>query len=228
MKRFSKDQIMFFVFSFIIVLLLAYKTIGFDFIVSNGPQQLKYQSYVDSVSKLEQKLASYQDSNMTVKRDIFNPPNLPKPVVQATVQVANPVAKVQKNYSYSVKILPWDRDKLELVLTVEGKAKISVAGAIKLYTIGEQIQCASSTSIEIDEATGEPTGKAKDNGTITGTITSIDKKNVYISLPGSNQAVRLNARDGAKLMDRDFIPQQSKDTQDNSGGETTPKVKKQR
>jgi len=232
MKKFTKDQIMFFIFAFVIVLLLAYKTIGFDFIINNGPQQLKYQSYIDSVTTLEAKLGCFQDSSFVVNRDVFNPPNLPKAVVQAPVQTTS-VVKVQKAYRYNLKVTPWDKDKLELllILTVEGKAKISVANAVKLYSAGDQIQCASSVSVEVDETTGEPTGNTKDGGTITGTISSIDKRNVYIALPGSNQAIRLNARDGAKLMDRDFIPQQSKDSEEGNSGNSSgnaPKVKKQR
>jgi len=233
MKKFTKDQIMFFVSAFVIVLLLAYKTIGFGFIINDGSPQPKYQSYIDSVAALEAKLVYFQDSNFVVKRDIFNSPNLRKVVLLETPVLTTNVVKVKKSYSYKLKVTPWDKDKLELllILTVEGKAKISAANAVKLYAVGDQIQCASSVSVEVDESTGEPTGKTKDGGTVTGTITSIDKRNVYISLPGSNQAIRLNARDGAKSMDRDFVPQQSKDSEGENSGNSSgnaPKVKKQR
>lgn len=236
MKNFTKEQLIFFIISMISVLLLTYKTVGFDLIAGLSPQTLKYQSSIDSIITLENDLFEIKNSNLSSNRDLFNfLTNKRVVIVQPVVPVIGDVEKtVKKSFSSKYVIEPWGVDKLELVIMLGRNVKLNVNGAAKQYSIGDHVQCANGVEIEINSETNEPTGKKKDTGTITGSIYNIDKRNVYISIPNSSQMIRLNARDGAKLIDKDFVPKPTSagseegNSDGSNDGSVKPKPKKQR
>jgi len=236
MKKFTKEQLIFFIISIISVLLLTYRTVGFDLIAGLSPQTLKYQSSVDSIITLENSLFEIKNNNFSSNRDLFNfLTNKRIVVVQPVVPITGDVEKiVKKSFSSKYIIEPWSADKLELVIMLGENVKLNINGSARQYSIGDPVQCANGVEIAINSETNEPTGKKKDTGTITGTIYNIDKRNVYISIPNSSQMIKLNARDGAKLVDSDFVPKPTSagseegNSDGSNDGSVKPKPKKQR
>ena len=115
------------------------------------------------------------------------------------------IVKVYKNVKWVDTVKPFTKDEIEMILFMNGKAKLRVNDKVKTYSIGDKVSIGTLIQKQIDTDTGNYTGQTRDMGTYKGIIKFISGRATYVLSVGDG-AFRLRPGVDPSIIKQSHIP----------------------
>ena len=217
MKNYSKEQFIVIIFSVIILLVTALLIASIEPRVDSKIGNLKYRKSIDSISILDMSILHFKNRNLSPGRDIHNF-KIKKKVVKKKVVKKKIVKKVKKTVWVPVDVDPYSKEKLTMVMSINGKVRMSVNGKIKMYGVGDKVPLGLIIEKEQVMGTKSFTGKKRTTERVyEGEITLILKRSVYVSSYNKKKAFKIKPSLGPVEIPIGLVPSAKKTREEDKG-----------
>ena len=208
MVKLYKEQIIFIVVSFIVISLLGFYAINTNTNINAIKTKGKYQKSLDSVNYIANSIISFRNSEYVYTRDIFNFKVEKKKKKVKKIETIKKVV-IKRNVKWVDTVVPFKKDRIEMILFMNGKTKMKVDGKVSTFSIGDKVAVGTIVQKQIDVDTGKFTGKTVKKGIYEGKIVHITGRATYILSLGGN-AFRLKPSLDPALIKQKHIPSDKK------------------
>jgi len=206
MKKFSKEQIAVIAVSVIAILVLSIQVLTIDQSINDENLKSKYKSSIDSVIQADTLFKNFAQAVAINSRDIFNLRSVKlKRQAQETESDTVKTIKVKTKWVNSSDIDLYGKDKVSYSFYFNGKARFTINGKTQEVKVGDIINVGRALSIEVVEATNEPTGNTKTGKEYSNKILVITERAVYVDSDDKKKVIRYKPNADATFFDRGLM-----------------------
>lgn len=230
MKKYKKSQMYVIIFGFATLLGLGWMNISMNFSKDNT-SNLSYKSSLDSVKFLNNRIKSYQTSNINFEKDIFNLtlPEKKKAVVKPKVEEIVPEVEL----TWVKDVIPYKMENLSMILFFQNKARLSVKGKTLTVSVGDFIPVGIQIEKEKDITNNIFTGNEREIGEYKAKILSINSRATYVDFIGG-KALKLRPNINPEIIPKTLVPSAGAVEEDDStdprsgGSDDEPLIRRRR
>ena len=211
MVKLYKEQVLLIMVSFLILIVIGFYALTTSISIDTKDTKGRYQKSLDSVNFVAQSLYEFNNSEYVYTKDIFNFKVIKKKVKPIVIKenVKKEVIKKATNIKWVDTVIPYDKEKIEMILYVNGKAKMKINGKFATLSIGEKVPIGTLIQKQMDLDTKRYTGKTRNRGVYKGKIEFINGRATYVLSVGDN-AFKLKPNLDPSLIKQAHIPTSKK------------------
>lgn len=205
MVKLYKEQILFIIISLIIISILGYYALSTSTKVNYNKVKNRYQKSLDSINFVTKSLSDFSNSEYVYTKDLFNFKIVKKKKKIVVEKKEKEFIKVYKNVKWVDTVKPFDKERVEMILFMNGKAKLMIDKKAGTYSIGDKIPIGTLIQKQLDIDTGNYTGKTRNKGTFHGLIKFISGRATYVLSVGDD-AFKLRPGVDPSILKQSHIP----------------------
>jgi len=228
MVKLYKEQILFIIISLFINSILGYYGLSADININNSKNKNKYQKSLDSINFISKSLSDFSNSEYVYSRDIFNYKIAIKKKKKVEIQKKKKAVVIEPlNVKWVNTVNPYKKDKIEMILFMNGKAKLRINNKSKTYSVGEKVPIGTLIQRQFDIDAKKYTGKTRNMGAYNGKIKHITGRATYILSTGDD-AFKLRPGLDPSLIKQQHIPNVKNKSKKKKGRSSSSDRKRER